>query len=129
MKDNQNPELFTELTSEQASMIEGGAFVTVNSIRAITASSDGDPTDEAKIKVGKNEIWGSYPMRTGDSLRVGRGRNFNSSTVIRVYDDDTWPNPDDFAGGTRIYPSQRGNFTRTVEGEKSRYELNYTITA
>lgn len=122
-------QLFTELSSAEASAIAGGAFVTVNSIRAITASSDKDSTDDVKIKVGGKEIWGSYHMESGDFANVARGRRFNSTTKIEVYDDDNWPNPDDFAGSTSIYPWQRGNFTKIVSGEKSKFELNYTITA
>ena len=131
MKDNQVEQMFTVLTPQEASVIEGGAYVRVNRIKAITASSDGsdDPTDEVKIHVGGTNIWGSYSMVSGMTRNVGRGRRFDNPTLIEIFDDDTWPNPDDSAGSISINPSMRGTFTRPASGDKSQYEVNFTISA
>ena len=119
-------QMFTDLTSEEASVIEGGGFARVNYIKALKAGADeyGNP-DDTYIKIGRHRIWGAKEMSTGQREYVGSGRILTKKSEISLFDSD--PGRDDGMGWVNIYPWEKGTFTATLEGSGSEYEVNYTI--
>ncbi len=130
MKDFQHEQLFTELTSEQASVIEGGKTrtLTIKSIKCIKAGAD-TPTwlndDDIYIKVGDQRIWGINSMDDGQSMNVNTSVLYNGSTNISVWDDD--PGPDEFIGSITVN-GPYGGPAKLVTGSGSQYSVNFTST-
>lgn len=128
MKDFQHEQLFTELTSEQASVIEGGRKVTVKSITCIKAGAD-TPSwlndDDIYIKIGDQRIWGINSMDDGQTMNVNTTVDYSGSTKISVWDDD--PGFDDFIGSITVNGAYGGP-AKTVEGSGSKYSVNFTST-
>lgn len=114
-------EIFTDLSLEQAAIVEGGAF-RLNSIECLTASADPIGGDEPYINADGKRIW-SASMQQGDILRINKTI---SSPSVSLYDDDSWPNPDDPIGSATL--SRRRNVAYLGGGNgNSYYKLNYTV--
>jgi hypothetical protein len=100
------------------------------------------PRDELYMKVadqaGNRQVWSKGTgifesgVGVGDTPGIYKSIPINgNSATIRLYEDDTWPNGDEFLGGNTVYASQAGSglqeayFTR----EGANYILSYTVTA
>jgi hypothetical protein len=125
MKDNQHEQLFTELTAEQAAVIEGGATLYLNRIECLKASSDPVGGDEPYINVNGKKVW-SGSMEQGSTLTINKsvkGSSFDTS----MYDDDPWPNPDDPIGKPQYLAKGKSSATFGSKESNSWYKLYYTI--
>ncbi len=136
--DNLNDQLFTEISSEQAAMVEGGLTLTVHSIQAIKAGADGffggkDDTfitsaDSGFIENPGVTATGVMSMDSGDSRTVNRTwRNFKSSLRIDLFDSDgNFGNSDDHMGGFTANSTGGQIFSKRVSGSGSRYRIFYS---
>jgi hypothetical protein len=125
----QHEQLFTDLTSEQAAVIEGGATLTLQRIECLKASSDPVGGDEPYINVNGNKQW-SGSMEQGSTRTINKKLKVGSVADINMFDDDPWPNPDDPIGKPNTVYQGAGDGSYTSFGnEKSNswYRLYYTF--
>lgn len=128
MKDNQNEQLFSELTPAEAAFVEGGIRLKIERIQAIRAGADSGNPDDTYITVNGRKIWGNFSMRTGQSRAVNiTSTRSGPSARVQLFDDDR--NADDGLGG--FTASNTGNvLTRArVSGGGSTYDVFYRATA
>jgi hypothetical protein len=129
MKDNQHEQLFTELTSEEAAVIEGGKRITLSRIKCVKANMDSPAwanSDDVYIKLGDQTVWGPRSMDDGHEIDLeGIGKNFNHSIGVSLWDSD--PGFDDEIGSWGV-----GGGSGTLEFKNangSKYLLTYQVTA
>lgn len=127
MKDEQHEQLFTELTPEQASVIEGGKTLRLYSIKANKAGADPVGNDEPYIIFKGNKVW-SGSMGTGDFRAINKGGlTFQGTETISLYDDDASPNRDDLIKSFLINSPTGKPTSIILEGSGSSYTLNYEV--
>ncbi|MCC5617438.1 hypothetical protein LC605_20585 [Nostoc sp. CHAB 5836] len=119
-------QFLTDLTPEEASVIEGGKFVLIEKIQAIKADADFIGKDDTYITIGGRKIWGAKSFSTGQARTVNRGRTFGSSTVVALFDEDL--GNDDPLGSFTVSGLTNGSIVR-VSGSGSRYDVYYRVTA
>jgi hypothetical protein len=127
-----NEQLFTELTSEEAAVIEGGAFVLIEKIQAIKANADLVGKDDTYITIGGQKIWGDRGMGTGDSAVVNLGVGFNNQTTVALFDKDPKVlgiGNDDPMGSFTVSGATNGTAIRRVSGSGSTYDVYYQAFA
>jgi hypothetical protein len=124
-------QLFTELTAEEASVIEGGATLILHNATAIRAGADFGPSngDDLYIKVNGRKVYGTRnDVDTGETAYIGRRVSFNGSARVNLFDDDPWPLDDDSLGGFTVGSSPtHGTRTARVRGSGSVYDVTYSI--
>ena len=125
MKDFQDEQLFTELTPEQAAVIEGGKTLRLYSITCLKAGADPAGNDEAYLKLGDQKIWSSS-MGTGDYLAINKSYGFEGAPNLSLYDDDASPNRDDLIDSVGVNGGT-GFLSRQFEGSGSKYQVNYQV--
>ncbi|AFY93339.1 hypothetical protein [Chamaesiphon minutus] len=115
--------LFTELTADQAQMLEGGKRVTILSARCIKA---GNGSDKLFFTVnGQNVMFGrTISMQAGSVANVGVGGNFDGDGEVRLFDTKVSNNT--LMG--IINASSNGTQTRLVGGSGSLYEVTFRTT-
>jgi hypothetical protein len=134
MKDNQHEQLFTELTPQEAAVIEGGKRIFLQRIKCIRSRADdglinGPNTDDVKITLGGDSVWGPRSMDDGHEIDLHEiGKTFNGSIRVRLSDHDP-ADPDDFLGQFTANNITNGWKTVPLEGSGSKYELTYKVTA
>lgn len=127
MKDNQQEQLFTELTSEEAAVIEGGAELRLYSIEAIKTGMDSFGSDDVYLKVNGSKEWGTTKMSAGDTKYISKNRIVgDGKTTIDLFDDDPWPRRDDLIATIKVGKTN-GYKTVTLKNSKSEYRLTYAI--
>jgi hypothetical protein len=123
LTNNQNEQLFTDLTAKEAAVIEGGA-VFLSHIQALKLTQDEkDGRDEPYILNNRRRIWGPEGMKVGDIRKVGKFVRFGA---IQLWEKDS--RFDDFIGQLNIdrpRPPLRGSAILTGSGAK--YRLFYSI--
>ena len=125
-------QLFTELTPEQAAVIEGGVFLLVDGIQAIRAGADGFPSgkDDTYITVNGQRLTGEIGMSTGDYASVNRGIGFDGSARLELFDADGFLNgKDDNMGGFTVTGPTNGPAIARVSGSGSTYDVYYRVFA
>jgi hypothetical protein len=132
MKDNQQEQLFTELTPEEAAVIEGGKRIILSKIKCVKANMDSPASlnsDDVYIKFGNQTVWGPKSMDDGHEINLeGIGKDFTSSINVGLWDDD--PGPDDhiatsnFGAVTNVWKTREFN-----NSNGSKYILTYKVTA
>lgn len=127
-----NEQLFTELTPQQAAIVEGGLQrITLLQLRSIKSAADSDGTDEVYATFNGQVPLGtrSTSISTGVTTnKFAQGFNLSgaSSVRVRLFDQDG------SLGGTNDDPlgsfsvSSPGNGTRRVSGSGSEYEVSYS---
>ncbi|MEB3179934.1 MAG: hypothetical protein VKL59_12985 [Nostocaceae cyanobacterium] len=126
-----NEQLFTELTPEEASVVEGGARLILYNATAIKADADFGPSngDDVYIKVNGNKIFGTVnDVDTGETVNINRVISFNGTARVNFFDNDPWPNDDDSLGGFTVGSTPTGG-TRTarIRGSGSVYDVTYRV--
>lgn len=124
-------QLLTELTPEQAAVIEGGAFLIVDALQAITAGADGFPSgnDDTYITVNGQRLGGEIGFTTGQRSDIGLGAAFGNSARVELFDADSGFNgKDDNLGGFTVTggPTVGQAITR-VSGSGSTYDVYYRV--
>lgn len=119
-------QLFTELTAEEGSIIEGGATFTLHSVYSQTAGADLLGKDELYVKFDGEKIF-SRKMGTGDFARTEKTRWFNGDSALQLFDDDPWPNPDDKIGTAWISETPVSKAWAYIAGSGSKYWVQYSV--
>jgi hypothetical protein len=111
--------LFTELTADQAQMLEGGKRITILLVRCIQASNG---SDKLLFTInGQDPSFGrAIDMRTGGVANVGLAANFDGTASVRLLDRGS------SVGGFRA--SSNGQQTRRISGNGSIYDVTYLVT-
>jgi hypothetical protein len=120
--------LFTELTADQAQMLEGGKRIDILLVRCIKAGADraGTPDELFFTVNGQDIAFGrTISMQTGGVANVGLSANFNGTANVSLFDKDTGSG-NDFMGG--FSASSNGQQTRQVSGSGSIYEVTYRVS-
>lgn len=120
MKNNQNDRLFTELTPEEGSAVEGGAKLHIRSIFADKPSED----DPYIMVGGKKGIFKAKNFNRG-SKDIFKTVSFTGDTTLSVWDEDPGDNNDDILGFGRIGSAPTGVKFVNVMG----YRVSYQVTA
>lgn len=120
--------LFTELTADQAQMLEGGKRIDILLVRCIKAGADGGSPEELFFTInGQNVQFGNtISMQTGGVANAGVSANFNGTANVSLFDKDT-SGGDDFVGGFSASSNTNGSQTRRVSGSGSIYEVTYRV--
>ena len=113
-------------------------MATLNLLYLVCNDTQEWPRDELYMKVDDRQVWskgtGTFESGVGVGDTPGIYKSIpitGNSDTIRLYEDDTWPNGDEFLGAKTVYASQAGTglqeayFTR----EGANYTLYYTVTA
>jgi hypothetical protein len=131
MSSNSNEQLFTELTAEEASVIEGGATLILHNATAIQAGADfgWSNGDDLKIKVNGRQVFGTLDdVDTGETAYINKRVSFSGTAKINLFDGDPWPNDDDYMGGFTVGTTPtNGTQTMRVSGSGSTYDITYSI--
>ncbi len=114
-------QLFTDLTSEEAAIVEGGAYrlTTIECLRATDGFGD---ADEPYINAGGRKVW-SGSMQKGSTATINKTISGNRVTL---YDADPWPNDDDLIGSGILSKKDRTELLGGSKGNPS-YRLRYKI--
>jgi hypothetical protein len=123
--------LFTELTADQAEILEGGKRIDILLVRCIKAGADRDGSDELFFTInGQNGAPGNptISMLTGGVANVGVSANFNGTANVSLFDKDGNSNSGaDFLGSFSASSNTNGSQTRRVSGSGSIYEVTYRV--
>ncbi|MBW4464568.1 MAG: hypothetical protein KME07_03885 [Pegethrix bostrychoides GSE-TBD4-15B] len=134
--DNLNDQLFTEISSEQAAVIEGGLQVLLTSIRSIRSVADGvGGTDDLFIRYGRNgdanavngpDLTFARPkgMKTGNFANISTGSSRSGAVDVELFDKDG--SSRQLIG--RFSISRAGRGTRTVSAANGSFGSIYEIT-
>jgi hypothetical protein len=124
-------QLFTEITPEQAAIVEGGLQrISLGILRSIRSGADSDGSDEVYATFNGQVPLGTrtQSMRTGSVANFTAGSNVSGSSVtVSLFDQDgIRPNPanDDFLGSFRV--SRPGSGERRVSGSGSEYTVTFS---
>jgi hypothetical protein len=120
--------LFTELTADQAEMLEGGKRIDILTVRCIKAGADGSGADDLFFVInGQNFRLGNpISMQTGGVANAGVSANFNGTANVSLFDKDgSSASGADFVGG--FSASSDGQKTLRVSGSGSTYEVNFKV--
>jgi hypothetical protein len=109
--------LFTELTADQAQMLEGGKRIDILTVRCIQASNG---SDRLSFTVNGNNVGQTIGIQTGGVANVGASANFDGSARVRLFDRGiSLPS---------FSASSNGQQTQRVSGGGSTYEVTYRVT-
>ena len=121
--------LFTELTVDQAQMLEGGKRIDILLVRCIKAGADraGTPDELFFTINGQNvQLGNTISMQTGGVANVGVSANFNGTANVSLFDKDTGSS-NDLVGSFSASSNTNGSQTRRVSGSGSIYEVTYRV--
>jgi hypothetical protein len=110
--------LFTELTPDQAQMLEGGRRIDIVRVRCIKA---GNGFDRLSFTVNGKKVGGTFNMQAGSSASFVGGANFEGTARVRLFDQN-----DGSVGSFNA--STLGSTSRTVSGNGSTYEVMYQVS-
>jgi hypothetical protein len=129
---NQHEQLFTEITPEQAAIVEGGIRnVTIGTIRSIKSGADGaGGSDEVFAVINGTRVRFVNPqsMSTGFVANFGAGANFSNTSPVTVslFDQDGSNQANaDFLGSFTVSNGTTSG-TRRVSGSGSTYDVSFT---
>ncbi|MDJ0619593.1 MAG: hypothetical protein QNJ63_23100 [Calothrix sp. MO_192.B10] len=125
-------QLFTELTAEEAAVIEGGNVLYLSSIKAVRTGGDSRGKDEPYLLLNGRRIWGWKSMSQGQTIGINQVFFEGSGTQnLQLWEYDPGPNNDDFMGSVRIDVSRLGSrtarFRAIVGGRMTAYDLKYIV--
>jgi hypothetical protein len=114
--------LFTELTADQAQVLEGGKRITILLVRCIQATNG---SDKLFFTINGENVGSTINMQAGSVANVGVSANFSpGKAVVLLFDKDNSASPR--IGGFHAFDN--GTKTRQVGSNGSKYEVTYQIT-
>jgi hypothetical protein len=125
---SEHHELFTELSSQQAAVMEGGLRLTIHSIECLKAGADDifSGGDDMFVNTDGRFLTGNFNMRTGRNKQINRTiSNFRNSMAIDLFDSDAVSQPD-FLGGFTAQSTGGQIFSKRVSGSGSKYRIFYS---
>ena len=126
--------LFTELTADQAQMLEGGKRIDILTVRCIKAGADPDGTDELFFTIHGKQFRVGNPigMRTGSVANVGVSANIDDSILtngtvnVSLFDKtSSTVLGATFIGGVNV---PNGTHTMRASGRGSIYDVTVRVT-
>lgn len=132
LTNNQDNQLFADLTPEEAAVIEGGT-VFLSHIKALKLTKDEkDNRDEPYLSAYGRNIWAAKKgMKVGDTRKIGK---FISSPLRGFTNIKLWENDgssklsDDFIGQLTVTPrTPKGKNVATLTGSGAKYKLFYFV--
>lgn len=126
MKDFQHEQLFTELTPEQAAVIEGGKTLRLYSIKCLTANADFIGKDEAYFTLGGNKIWSRSMGSDEPRVPINKSYGFEGAPHLALYDADSYA-PDDLMGYVGVNGGTGVIEDKVFDGSGSTYLVTYQV--
>lgn len=126
-------QLFAELTPKQASVIEGGKTLFIQSIEAVKAGADGffQGGDDTFFKVNGRLGPSLGSMDSGQTKTVNRSFSFDGDARVELFDSDGGAffgqDADSLGGFTATNPTN-GIVSKRVSGSGSRYNVFYSVS-
>lgn len=125
-------ELLTEVSPEQAAIVEGGLRVTLTQIRCIQAGADGGDFEEVFASfngvdnnAGRFSFAQPTSMKATSVANAGVSKSANGSIRVALFDKDGTNRANaDFLGSFSV--SRAGRGTRRISGNGSIYEVSYS---
>lgn len=118
-----NDQLFTEVTPEQSSVVEGGLRVQLLSIRCLEAGGGSDQVFAQFNGVNGSVGGASTFMRKGFFANFSQaGGGSASSVLVRLRDKS---NGNASLGSFTVSSKVRNSQTRVISGNGSRYEVTF----
>ena len=131
LTNNLNNQLFTNLTSEEAAVIEEG-FINLKRLHAIEITSDDrrrtPKVDEIYIRAGRQTIWGWKSMRKGQKRNISTKRNSvyaSSIDAVQLWEYDRGAKQSDRLYITAFQPRSK-DYLVTFEGSGGKYRMSYS---
>ena len=118
MQKNQQ-ELFTELTPEEGSGVQGGSTVQLRFLTPKGRPGQNDPM----IYVGTRKKWGRNNVNT--TRRIFKNIRFDGDTTLSIWDRDNGRNSNDLLGYVKLSGRRTGIRFLNVPG----YRLSYRVRA
>jgi hypothetical protein len=121
--------LFTELTADQAQILEGGKRIDILNVRCIRACADPDGTDELFFVINGQILMRDRPivMQNGSVANIGAIVPFDGTADVRLFDKDGDTKADaDLLGSFSV--SASGQKTVRVSGSGSMYDVTYRVS-
>jgi hypothetical protein len=123
--------LLTDLTVEQSAIVEGGLFLYIQGIQAVTAGADTFGADDTYVSytdaMGKKTALSETGMSTGTYRNVNFGTPVFGTGSVQLFDSD-WGR-DDSLGGFRVTGPTNGQVVQRVSGSGSTYDVFYSVFA
>ena len=121
-----NEQLFTELTPKEGANVSGGAWVTKLHLKYFDVDSTQEwPRDEVYLRLDGKKVFSKGGVSAGDTLNVDKTYTMTGSyDQLKLYENDTWPNGDEYLGGKKVYASQIGS---DQEARFTRHGADYTL--
>jgi hypothetical protein len=114
--------LFTELTADQAEMLEGGKRITILSVRCIQAHQG---SDNLSFDINFERLGSPIFMQANSVANVGIGANFNGTANVRLNDNRSRVRIP--LGGFSDSTVSSGSKTVRVNSGSSTYDVTYRI--
>ncbi|MDJ0900558.1 MAG: hypothetical protein QNJ55_17285 [Xenococcus sp. MO_188.B8] len=129
MPDNQQKQLFTELTPEEGAVIQGGATITIIGFEALEASADGvgGGGDDPYIKFNGQRKWERGGVNKGDKIFVNTSFGFSGKVKVEFTDNDPGGR-DDTLGNFEVNDVvTNAVVSTTIAGSGSSYRVYYAV--
>ena len=132
--------LCTDLTDEQASTVQGGLNLTIDTIEAIKVGADKGglinflANDDTELFINGDLVrdFGGESFGDGSIRKPGITRNIGNSGTVKLVDSDKG-NPfrgdDDPIGSFTVNAPTNGLVTKQVSGSGSIYDVTYSVSA
>jgi hypothetical protein len=122
--------LFTELTADQAEMLEGGKRISILQVFCLEAGADADRSDELFFVINGQNFLLSNPlsMQRNSVVQPGLGVNFNGTASVSLMDKDGSSASGADLLGSFSASSIGKSQTATVSGSGSRYRVIYSVS-
>ena len=114
-------QLFTELTSEEASLIEGGSVIEFTQIALLESQAT-----ELCLYVNGEAVW-SAPIADKEVLRIDEGVNYLGSAVAELYENCGHGERGKLVGYFDVPAAPVASETRYLQGSESEYLINYRV--
>ncbi|GAA6620591.1 hypothetical protein [Scytonema sp. NUACC26] len=120
-------QLFTEMTAEEGATLSGGTAQVYLKHFVIYETQEW-PQDEPYLKVGDKTIWSKDGAGKGIHAIDKAFKITDAYDTLSLWENDSWPNNDEFLGENKIYSWQRGtDLELSFTGEGANYKLVYDV--
>ena len=116
-----NEQLFTELTSEEASLIKGGSVIEFTQIALLESQAT-----NLCLYVNGQEVW-SAPIAGEEVLRIDEGVNYLGSAVAELYENCGEQERGNLVGYFDVPAAAVVSDTKYLKGSESEYLMNYRV--
>ncbi|MBE9103578.1 hypothetical protein IQ229_01030 [Nostoc cf. edaphicum LEGE 07299] len=127
-------QLFTDLTPEEGSVIEGGATLWLYSATAIQANADFGSRngDDVYARINGYKTNKTNDVDAGEAVTFNIDRYFSGTASINFFDSDggLFTGSDEYLGGFTVGSTPtNGTVTTRISGSGSIYDVVYAVYA